>query len=326
MNAGISESASSPSSVQFSATALELFRFQYRQNPIYQAYANAMGKDPSRVSRIEEIPFLPIRFFKTQRIQTTAFEPELIFESSGTTGTVSSQHLVKDAGLYRHSLLRGFQHFYGNPSAYCLLGLLPPNREKAKSSLAYMVDELARQSGHPESGFYLDDPDRLALTLRKLDSEGQRVLLIGVSFALLDFVSRQRLQLRQTIVMETGGMKGRGKELTRAELHDLLREGFGVPVVHSEYGMTELLSQAYASAHGKFLPVPWMLTLSGSEDDPAEVRRTGEGLLHFIDLANTYSCAFIASEDIGTVYPDGSFEVWGRLDRSDLRGCSLLVP
>jgi hypothetical protein len=208
---------------------------------------------------------------------------------------------------------------------WCVLGLLPSYLERQHSSLVYMVDELVKQSAHPLSGFYLDEHQKLAETLQQLEKQGQKTLLIGVSFALLDFAAAFPAKLQHTVVMETGGMKGRRRELTRQEVHGLLQQGLGVKQVHSEYGMTELLSQAYSKGGGRFVCPPWMRVLVRDEEDPLNIKETGRGLLTIIDLANIYSCAFIATEDVGTVYEDGSFEVWGRLDNSDIRGCSLLV-
>ncbi len=271
------------------------------------------------------IPALPISFFKTHTVTSTDFTPERIFESSGTTGSINSRHLVKEGAVYRRSFQQAFRLFYGDEKDWCILGLLPSYLERQNSSLVMMVDELIRSSGHPDGGFYLTDWEKLSVTLQKLEKQQQKTLLIGVTFGLLDFAEAYPQQLQHTVVMETGGMKGRRKELTRAEVHDLLMKGLGVTAVHSEYGMTELLSQAYSNGRGRFYCPPWMKVLVRDEEDPLAVRESGTGLLQVIDLANLYSCSFIATEDVGMVYPDGSFEVWGRLDNSDIRGCSLLV-
>jgi hypothetical protein len=232
---------------------------------------------------------------------------------------------VKEVSLYRRSFLKAFTLFYGNVKDYCVLGLLPSYLERQHSSLVMMVDELIKLSGHPASGFYLDEHAKLSQTLQQLESKQQKTLLIGVTFGLLDFAAAFPQKLNHTIVMETGGMKGRRKELTRAEVHQQLKEALGVQKIHSEYGMTELLSQAYSNGDGRFLCPPWMKVLVRDEEDPLSIQETGRGILQVIDLANRYSCSFIATEDIGMVYQDGSFEVWGRMDNSDIRGCSLLV-
>lgn len=284
-----------------------------------------MGADPATVKTHRDIPALPIMFFKTHTVQTGGFIPEQVFESSGTTRTNTSRHLVKDTDLYRESFLRGFRMFYGDTRNWCILGLLPSYLERRHSSLVFMVDELIRRSGHRNSGFYLDEHDQLSAVLQKLEKQQQPVLLIGVTFGLLDFASTHPQQLRHTVVMETGGMKGRRRELTRAEVHHLLQSGLGIAEIHSEYGMTELLSQAYSAGQGRFKCPPWMKVLVRDEEDPLQVKTTGRGLLQVIDLVNIHSCAFIATEDVGTVYEDGSFEVWGRMDNSDIRGCSQLV-
>jgi hypothetical protein len=304
--------------------ARKLFELQFAQNPLYRAFALSLHKHPDQVTRLNQIPFLPVSFFKTHAVKTGSFTPEIVFESSGTTGMQTSRHELRSVDLYRESFRRGFEWFYGSPEQYCIIGLLPAYLERSGSSLIFMVDELIRQSGHPQSGFYLYALDALQQLLLGLERQQQSTLLIGVSFALLDFAEQFPLPLRSTTIMETGGMKGRRRELTRAELHDILLRAFGVKQIHSEYGMTELLSQAYSRGGGIYRPVPWMKVLVREEDDPLEVRDAGEGLLNIIDLANRDSCAFIATDDLARVYPDGSFEVLGRLDNSDLRGCSLL--
>jgi hypothetical protein len=277
------------------------------------------------VQTLPQIPFLPISFFKTHAVRSGNFIPEAVFESSGTTQTGNSRHEVKELGLYKRSFKAGFEHFYGPVSDWCILGLLPAYLERSNSSLVVMADELIRLSGHPGSGFYLYEHDKLYQVLRDLEHQGQKTLLLGVSFALLDFAENYSLSLKNTIVMETGGMKGRRKETTRPELHEFLTQRLGLGVIHAEYGMTELLSQAYSAGNGLFKAVPWMKTLVRNEDDPFDVREHGAGILNIIDLANIWSCSFIASDDAGKVHCDGSFEVSGRVDNSDIRGCSLLV-
>jgi hypothetical protein len=304
--------------------ALELCAFQYAHNPLYRQYADALGVDPARLSGPAAIPFLPIGFFKTQPVKTTDFTPETVFTSSGTAGK-TSRHEIKDLALYRADFRAGFQRFYGNITDWCIIGLLPSYLERSNSSLVVMADDLIRESRHPDSGFYLYDHAALYAVLQRLEAKGQPTLLIGVTFALLDFAERYTLSLRHTVVMETGGMKGRRRELTRPELHAFLCARLGVNAIHAEYGMTELLSQAYSAGEGIFTCPPWMQVLVRMEDDPLDVRTEGEGILNIIDLANRWSCGFLATDDVGRVYPDGRFEVSGRVDNSDLRGCSLLV-
>ena len=305
--------------------ALEIFRFQYAHNPLYRSWVDTLGVRPGTVQALSEIPFLPVGFFKTGEVRTTDFVPQVVFESSGTTGTGGSRHEVKDLQLYKKSFTLGFRHFYGPVQDYCIIGLLPAYLERSNSSLVVMVHELIALSGHPDSGFYLYEHEKLHDLLRKLEEKGQKTLLIGVTFALLDFAEKYSLQLKHTIVMETGGMKGRRKEITRPELHAFLGQKLGLKTIHAEYGMTELLSQAYSSGEGRLYCPPWMRVLVRKEDDPLDVSEKGEGLLNIIDLANIYSCSFIAVDDIGRIYDSGGFEVSGRVDNSDIRGCSLMV-
>ncbi len=284
-----------------------------------------MGADPANTKTPADIPSLPISFFKTHEVITTQFEPQTVFESSGTTQTVQSKHWVKDIELYRQSFMKAFELFYGKIEDWCILGLLPSYLERQHSSLVMMVDEMIKLSGHADSGFYLYEHEKLSQTLQKLEGLGQKTLLIGVTFGLLGFAASFPQKLQHTVVMETGGMKGRRKELTSAEVHRQLMDGLGVTAIHSEYGMTELLSQAYSKGEGRFVCPPWMRVLVRDEEDPLLVKASGRGILQVIDLANIYSCCFIATEDVGIVYEDGNFEVWGRLDNSDIRGCSLMV-
>ncbi len=309
----------------FEATALEVFRFQAQYNPVYHSFLEALQVNPEAISTVERIPFLPVRFFKTQAVQTTEFEPEAVFESSGTSGTVNSRHLVKDLGLYRRSFINCFELFYGPVKDWCIIGLLPSYLERKGSSLVYMVDHLIQMSSHPQNGFYLYEQENLSATLAVLEKEHQKTLLIGVTFALLDLAEKFPQPLEHTIIMETGGMKGRKREMIREEVHQLLKTAFGVPAIHSEYGMTELLSQAYSKGEGIFSCPPWMKVLLRDEEDPFTVTTKGKGIINVIDLANIYSCSFLATDDAGMVYDDGSFEVLGRVDGSDLRGCSLLT-
>lgn len=314
-----------PEDTGFQELALAIFRFQYHDNPVYHEYVDLLGIDPFTVTTIQEIPFLPINFFKTHRVTTGSFREEAIFESSGTTQAVTSRHFVKDLSLYAKSFNKAFRFFYGDPSNWCIIGLLPSYLERTNSSLVAMVDSLINASGQEHSGFYLYEHESLDRVLRSLEKQGQQTLLIGVTFALLDFAAYSQFPFNSTIVMETGGMKGRKEELTRKEIHALLAEAFTVGSIHSEYGMTELLSQAYSSGDGIFKSPGWMKILVREEDDPLKIKTKGRGLINVIDLANIYSCAFIATDDIGLVHTDGSFEVLGRRDHSDLRGCSLMA-
>ncbi len=309
----------------FAEKALQTFYYQYQHNPIYAQYAAAVGKTPANVSAITDIPFLPVGFFKTHRVTTTAFEPAVVFESSGTTKTINSRHFVKDINIYRKSFLTAFRQFYGSPADYCIIGLLPSYLERHHSSLVMMADELVQQSHHPSSGFYLYEHEKLFSLLQSLEAAKQKTILLGVTFALLDFAEAFPMQLKHTIVMETGGMKGRREEWTRQQVHDYLQQRWGLNGIHSEYGMTELLSQAYSSGKGIFRCPPWMKIVLRDDDDPLSVSTTGSGVINVIDLANIFSCSFIATDDVGKLYDDGSFEVLGRLDNSDLRGCSLLT-
>jgi hypothetical protein len=312
----------------FESLALEIFRFQYQSNPVYKSYVDAIGVSGPAVDRMQKIPFLPIRFFKSHIIKSGLFDPQEIFESSGTTGSINSRHFVKDTDLYKESFTRGFESFYGPVKEQCIIGLLPSYLERKNASLVYMVNELVQQSGHPQSGFYLHGLDKLAEVLRQREANSQPTLLIGVTFALLDFAEAFSLPLQHTTIMETGGMKGRRQEMVRQEVHDILKQSFHVRSIHSEYGMTELLSQAYSKGEGIFDCPPWMKIIVRDEEDPLSIKpvtaRRQQGAINIIDLANIYSCSFIATDDAGRLYEDGSFEVLGRMDNSDLRGCSLM--
>lgn len=311
---------------KFEFQALEIFRFQYLNNPVYNTFCEHLGKTTSNVSRIGDIPFLPIAFFKSKRVVAGSAPTNITFSSSGTTGTQVSKHHVTDLDLYEQSCLRAFTHFYGAISDYCILALLPSYLEREGSSLVYMVNDFIERGGHPDSGFYLHDLEGLKAVLTRLDAQGTKVMLIGVSFALLEMAEKHELKLGHTVIMETGGMKGRRRELIREELHTRLRAGFGVGHIHSEYGMTELLSQAYSQGNGIFKCPPWMKILVRDTEDPLALQRTGKtGGINVIDLANIHSCSFIATQDLGKVYANGSFEVIGRFDHSDVRGCNLMV-
>jgi hypothetical protein len=309
----------------FLRTALSLMAYQASNNAVYGEWIRSLKMQLDSVECLEQIPFLPIHFFKTDAIYTGSECPSFYFESSGTTQDIVSKHFVKDLSVYEESFMECFQQFYGSPKDYCILGLLPNYLERQHSSLVYMTQHLIQASANLKSGFYLYDFENLNHTLATLEKEQQKTLLIGVSYALMDFVDAYPQALKHTIVMETGGMKGRKQELTKPALHAYLANGFGVQAIHSEYGMTELLSQAYSKGGGIYTCPPWMKVFVADESDPMALSATGRGVLHIIDLANFNSCAFIATEDVGMVHPDGSFEVIGRLDQSARRGCSLLV-
>jgi len=311
----------------FDKAALSLFSLQYNDNPVYQQWVNALHREGNMCpSTLNKIPFLPISFFKSHTVVTGNNKPSAIFESSGTTGMQSSKHYVADVELYRQSFRKGFQHFYGAIQDYCVLGLLPSYLERSGSSLVMMVDDWIRESNHPQSGFYLNNLADLQQVLQTLVAAKQPTILIGVTFGLLDFAEQFAMPLgKHCIVMETGGMKGRRKEMTRLEVHQVLKQAFDITAVHSEYGMTELLAQAYSRGDGRFVCPPWMKVMLRSTDDPLHVDAFGKGALNIVDLSNQHSCAFIATDDIGIVYEDGSFEVQGRLDNCDVRGCNLLV-
>ncbi len=309
----------------FDDNALQVFRYQYQQTPVYRAFCNALHIDPQTIKSLTDIPFLPISFFKTHRVIASTKQPSLIFESSGTTGEIPSRHFVTDETVYTRSLLSGFSEFYGDPAGYAVLALLPSYLERKNASLVHMAKTLMDRSGHPANGFYINEWGKLASVLTQLEQTGTKTLLLGVTFALLDFAAQHPLQLKHTVVMETGGMKGRREEMTRAEVHAELSRLFGLADVHSEYGMTELLSQAYATSKGIFRCSNTMKILVRDLNDPLEVNLTGNGCLNIVDLANINSCSFIATDDLGVVRQDGSFDVVGRSDHSDLRGCSLMT-
>ncbi len=306
----------------FEELALQTYHFQYHNNPIYGQYARQVGC--ANVKSLSAIPFLPIRFFKSHKVASTDFEPAAIFESSGTTQTINSRHYIKDLEIYKRSFLAAFRQFYGDPADYCIIALLPSYLERKNSSLVVMADTLIQMSPHKESGFYLYNHQQLYNVLQQTEKRKQKTILIGVTFALLDFADAYPMQLQHTIVMETGGMKGRREEWTRNEVQDFLKTRLGIPEVHSEYGMTELLSQAYSKGAGVFDCPPWMKIMLRAEDDPLSLSNSNTGIINVIDLANIYSCSFIATDDAGKMLPNGQFEITGRTDHSDLRGCSLM--
>ena len=318
---------------QFEKIALKVFRFQYENNLVYQEFCDFLKVDKQSVKTLQQIPFLPIQFFKNHNVVSNTNEIQETFTSSGTTGMFTSKHLVTDVSLYEQSYRNAFSEFYGNIEDYAILALLPSYLERSGSSLIYMVKDLIELSNNEHSGFYLHNYDDLITKLVELDNSGQNVILIGVTYALLDIVEKQKFQLKNTIIMETGGMKGKRKELIREELHEILCDGFGVSSIHSEYGMTELLSQAYSLGNGIFECPAWMqILIRDTEDALTYVNNGKTGGINVIDLANINSCSFIATQDLGKKYPNqpagrqaGSFEVLGRFDNSDIRGCNLMV-
>jgi phenylacetate-coenzyme A ligase PaaK-like adenylate-forming protein len=311
---------------QFEKTALQTFRFQYENNLVYQEFCDFLKTDPHKVKTLHQIPFLPIQFFKSHSVVSNTNPTQAIFTSSGTTGIITSKHLVTDTSIYEKSYRKGFSQFYGNIEDYVILALLPSYLEREGSSLIYMVEDLIQLSNHPESGFYLHNHDELIAKLITLDQSGQNVILIGVTYALLDLIEKHQFQLQNTIIMETGGMKGKRKEMIREELHEQLCKGFDVSAIHSEYGMTELLSQAYSLGEGVFECPSWMQILIRDTEDALTYIQDGKtGGINVIDLANINSCSFIATQDLGKKNPNNSFEVLGRFDNSDIRGCNLMV-
>jgi phenylacetate-coenzyme A ligase PaaK-like adenylate-forming protein len=311
---------------EFKVLSLAVFKHQFKNNKVYRSFCDLLFVHPSSISTIEEIPFLPIQFFKSRKVLSSLDEIQETFTSSGTTGSSTSKHLVTNINLYKESYLKGFAHFYGNIEEYTVLALLPNYLERQGSSLVFMVADLIKKSKKVESGFYLDNIQELANKLLELNRNGQKILLIGVSFALLDLIEMQQFNLKNTIIMETGGMKGRRKELVREELHTILQNGFGVTEIHSEYGMTELLSQGYSKGNGVFETPPWMKILIRDTEDALSINASGKnGGINVIDLANYNSCSFIATQDLGKVYENETFEIIGRFDNSDIRGCNLMV-
>jgi phenylacetate-coenzyme A ligase PaaK-like adenylate-forming protein len=311
---------------QFDKMALKVFRFQYENNLVYREFCDFLKTDIQKVKSIQQIPFLPIQFFKSHSVVSNTNLIQATFTSSGTSGMITSKHLVTDVSVYEESYRKGFSQFYGNIEDYVILALLPSYLEREGSSLIHMVDDLIQQSNQPESGFYLHNYDELIAKLIQLDQAGQNVILIGVTYALLDLIEKHSFELEHTIIMETGGMKGKRKEMIREELHQQLCHGFGVKSIHSEYGMTELLSQAYSLGEGIFECPSWMqIVVRDTEDAMSYVREGKTGGINVIDLANINSCSFIATQDLGKKYPNGSFEVLGRFDHSDIRGCNLMV-
>lgn len=311
---------------EFQTVTLQIFRYQSGKNKVYKKYLNFLGIQPDTIKDINRIPFLPIDFFKTNTIICGNGNADRIFLSSGTTSTNQSRHFVTDISIYEKSFTGAFEHFYGKIKGLCILALLPSYLEREGSSLVYMMQSLIRQSGHADSGFYLENFQELKHKLKSLINKKERVLLFGVSFALLDFAGYFRSSAENTIVMETGGMKGRKREITRTELHRELSDQLGVSGIHSEFGMTELLSQAYSKGEGIFQTPPWMRILIRDTTDPFHLLPEGKtGGINIIDLANINSCSFIETRDLGRLIPGKGFEILGRFDNSDIRGCNLLV-
>lgn len=311
---------------EFESACMEVFKFQFENNRVYRSFCDLLYIHSSDCKSIQDIPFLPIEFFKSHDILSSSEPVEQVFTSSGTTRTVTSKHQVTNIKIYEESFRRAFSHFYGSIEDYVVLALLPSYLEREGSSLIYMVEDFIKQSCHPESGFYLNNLSELKEILINLDAQGKKILLIGVSFALLDLVESYQFELKNTVIMETGGMKGRRKELVREELHTILKQGFGVEEIHSEYGMTELLSQAYSLGEGVFECPNWMqIIIRDPEDALTILPKNKTGGINVIDLANINSCAFIATQDLGKTLTDNRFEIIGRFDNSDIRGCNLLV-
>jgi phenylacetate-coenzyme A ligase PaaK-like adenylate-forming protein len=311
----------------FESTALSVYRHQFEHTQIYRQYAELLKKTPDRVTQLNEIPFLPIRFFKSHSVfngSPESMENILCFESSGTTGMESSKHYVRDPELYKRSFRKAFQQFFGEASQYCILALLPSYLERGQSSLVYMMNDLIHDSGHKQSGFYLHNHQDLYHVLQELEQQGQATLLWGVTYALLDFAAAYPMSLQYTQVIETGGMKGRRRELTRDEVHEELKQRWGLQAIASEYGMTELLSQAYATEGGRFTTPSWMQVMIRDEYDPFTLLTKGRGALNIIDLANLHSCSFLATDDLASIDEGGTFRILGRTDLSEMRGCSLL--
>ncbi len=313
------------SAVAFDDLAIKIFQYQAKHNPLYKQYIQLLGINPNKIKSILNIPFLPIQFFKNHIIQTNQWNASITFTSSGTTSETTSRHLLFDPHFYQQISAQCFEQYYGSSEQYCFLALLPSYLERQGSSLVYMVDHFIKRSKFNESGFFLDNFEKLINTLQKCQQNKTPTVLIGVSFALLDLAEKYQLDLSNIIIMETGGMKGRRAEIVRNELHNILENAFNTNRIHSEYGMTELFSQAYSKGKGIFHGGVSMKVLTREINDPFSPQiHTKTGLLNIIDLGNLHTCSFIATDDLGRSYSDGSFEVLGRLDFSDIRGCNLL--
>ncbi|MGP8214581.1 MAG: acyl transferase [Bacteroidia bacterium] len=326
-NAFIDKIFSIKSKTEFQRLALEVFQYQYNNNIVYKNYVHALRKNIDLIHAIEDIPFLPISFFKSNEIicgPNPAYDK--VFYSSTTTSSTPSRHFVNNINIYIESFRKGFEYFYGDIKKYCVLALLPSYLERDGSSLVFMVEDMIKRSNHKESGFYMHNYNELAQTLALLESKGQKIILLGVTYALLKLAEEYPMPLKNTIIMETGGMKGRRGDMPRQEIHSILKNAFSVDKIHSEYGMTELLSQAYSKGAGIFYCPPWMRIVIRDLYDPFQVEfQSGNGAINIIDLANINSCSFIATDDIGVLHSDGGFEVSGRIDYSDIRGCNLMA-
>ncbi|MBN1251108.1 MAG: acyltransferase [Bacteroidales bacterium] len=311
---------------EFGDIAIDIFKYQYKNNIVYKQFVDYLNVDYKKINTVEQIPFLPIEFFKTHKVISGSNNAKITFLSSGTTNLNRSKHHITDLEIYRNSFTKGFEFFYGNISDYCILGLLPNYLENKSSSLIYMMEDLIKLSNCNKSGFYLNNYEELYNTILDLKKLNKKYILIGVSYALIDFANLFKIDLSDGILMETGGMKGKRKELTKSELHSFFKESFNVSNVHSEYGMTELLSQSYSKGEGIFECPPWMKILIRDTYDPLSDIGTGRtGGINVIDFANFNSCSFIATKDLGKLHENGRFEVLGRFDDSDIRGCNLLV-
>ena len=320
------EVLSTVNETSFEDIALSLFHYQAKHNLVYSDYLKYLKVDSNSISFLHDIPFLPISFFKTHKVVTGTWATDTIFTSSGTSGTSTSKHHVASLSFYLTHSERIFEHFFDNLNRFHILALLPSYLERNGSSLIYMVDYFIKKSQSPHSGFYLNDFSALVTKLESIKHSDRKVLLLGVSFALLDLAEKHEVDLSNCIIMETGGMKGRRKELVREELHEILTQRLNVPVIYSEYGMTELMSQGYSFGNGTFRLPAGMRILLRDVNDPFTWAKSGKsGLINVIDLANFHSCAFIETQDLGRILEDGSFEVLGRTDNSDARGCNLLV-
>jgi phenylacetate-coenzyme A ligase PaaK-like adenylate-forming protein len=311
----------------FESLALSVFRFQSEYNPVYSQFINLLGADPDSVESLRQVPFMPAGFFRNHRVVSGAAKPELVFASSGTTGSSTARHYLLSSRLYEESFLRGFRYFYGEPSNYVLLAMLPSYLERDDSSLVYMAGSLIKETGSPASGFYMDNHGDLLDKVEKTRGSDRKIILLGVTHALLALAEKHAPDLSDVIIMETGGMKGMRRELVREELHSILNNAFGTESIHSEYGMTELLSQAYSEGEGLFHTPPWMKVMAGDINDPMSVTDSpgSAGTVNVIDLANFWSCSFIATSDLCRLHDNGTFEVTGRYDNSDIRGCNLLT-
>ena len=311
---------------EFESLALELFHYQYHNVLVYRRFCDLLGRSPKKINSLKDLAFMPVDFFRLHRVSDQESRAELVFSSSGTTGSATSYHEVPFPVIYETSFNKGFHQFYGDIKSYCILALLPSYLERQGSSLVYMANSLLKESAHPLSGFYLNEMEKLYQQLQKLKKQRQKTILLGVTYALLDLAALYPIDFPELIIMETGGMKGRRKEMIREEVHDQLKNAFHVPAVHSEYGMTELLSQAYSSGDGLYSCPPWMRVLIRETNDPLSI--VGEGVsggINVIDLANVHSCGFVAIQDIGRLHHENRFEVLGRFDQAQIRGCNLMV-